>query len=152
MCAWLRFLGVSPRYAVVLVLCLVVSYLRSYVCYVYLGTIVLLLLSLITLLLLPAGVQKPGFGWVHVLFLNPGHSRVHTLFLNPGYCRVHTIPLNPDLHRVHHLLLGYELWFARPRVHISFFTFVSIPDRPRFWQNMFICHRVHRLPGRTCGY
>jgi hypothetical protein len=108
MCAWLRFLGVSTWYAVVLVLRLIVSYLRSYVCNVYLCSIGLLLLSLITLLLLPAGVQNPGFG------------RVHTILLNPGYCRVHTIPLNPDLSRVHNLLLGCDLWFTRLRVHPNF--------------------------------
>jgi hypothetical protein len=140
MCAWLRFLGLSARYAVVLVLCLCVSYLRPYGCNFNLCTICLLLLPLIILLFLPAGVQNPGFG------------RVHTILLNPGYCRVQTIPLNPDLSWVHSLLLGFDQWFTRPRVHPNLLNLISIPDSPRCWQNMSICHRAHRFWGRMCGY
>ena len=140
MCAWLRFLGVSSNCTVVLVLCLISSYLRSCVSNVDLGGTVLLYVTLISLPFLLTGVQNPGFG------------RVHTILLNPGYCWVHTIPLNPDLSRVHNLLLGCDLWFTQPHVHTNFFIVVSILDCPCCWHILYSCHYTHRFWGCLCGY
>jgi hypothetical protein len=97
MCAWLRFVGLITCLTVIIVLCPIIRYLRSFVTNMYIGCAAILLLTLIVLFFLPTGVQNPGFG------------RVHTTILNPSIYWVHFIPLNPDLGRVHSLFIVCDL-------------------------------------------